>query len=197
MTRPKPNPPKDGAAAFAATEAVVAPSAAVATIKQLDVLQGDEIIQLIIKPSIWYVFFLSVRWAIAGAVAGGAAVLSASSGWTPAHSLVCNLAVLLVLTRVAYAILQWASRVYLLTNRRVMRIKGVLRADMRSLLLHRISAIELRSPIHQRWLNLGTLEIRGTDERAQPVHWTFVLGAEDLRETLQKAIQRAQSGGTG
>ena len=95
-----------------------------------EVLDGGEIVVLAIKPSMWYLVLVSIRWLAAVAVV---ILLSPSLGRAlPAFpdSMVMQLALGITAVRLIAALLQWSSRLYVLTNRRVMCYRGVLQVKL-------------------------------------------------------------------
>src|SRR5262245_46491126 len=85
-------------------------------------LDGGEIIILALKPSLWFVPIVSLRWLALAVLLFACAQWSGLAGysWT-----LIQVALIIAFGRLGYAMLQWASRSYYLTNRRVMRIRGV------------------------------------------------------------------------
>ena len=85
-------------------------------------LDGGEVIHFAIKPSPWFVVIVSLRWL---AVAVFLGVLASREFFPHAYLwYVYQLAVLVAGARLVWAILEWATRTYVLTNHRVMRIRG-------------------------------------------------------------------------
>ena len=100
-------------------------------------LDRDEIVILAVKPSLWFVLFVSARWlALAGVVIVLAALFD-QPFMLDTLTLVEG-ALALAAARVGIALLQWASRLYVLTNRRVIRVRGILRVDVFECQLSRI-----------------------------------------------------------
>lgn len=173
-----------------ASQTVSAPAPAAAA-KKLHILEGDEIVQLLIKPSLWYIVVISWRWIAGMLLLSGFVTAMAQGGWTSVHTLFLQAALLIGLGRLAFALLQWTSRVYVLTNRRVMRITGVFRADLRSCLLSRINAVTVRTSSWQHMLGLGSVLIRPADENLPTVNWNFVSRPKEIREVVEQAIGRS------
>ncbi|MGE3182869.1 MAG: PH domain-containing protein [Phycisphaerae bacterium] len=162
-------------------------------VPQLGVLEGDEIVELLIKPSLWYVASLSVRWiAIAGITAALAAFASDSS--VALRTYLIQIAAIVSAARVGYGILQWSSRFYLLTNRRVMRIKGVLRADWRSCPLRDVGEIVRIDSPGQKFVKLGALRIHHANPDKLPIHWNFIRKPNEVERIVNDAVRRARSG---
>jgi uncharacterized membrane protein YdbT with pleckstrin-like domain len=160
---------------------------------QLELLEGDELVELSIKPSLWFIAFVSMRWVlIIGVVAAGITVATSDSGG-PVAAYVVALAVLAAVVRVVVASLQWASRVYVLTNRRVMCFSGVLSVDNADCQLTRVGGTNLRLGAAQRLLGLGSICIAPAGENAEPIVWEHVAKAGTIYAKLIRAIKRAQS----
>ena len=157
---------------------------------RLELLDGDEIVELSIKPSRWFIAIVSTRWVlIVGVVAAGIAIATRDSGTV----YVIPLAVLAALVRVVVASLQWASRVYVLTNRRVMRLSGVLSVNIADCQLTRVGGTNLRLGATQRLLGLGSICITPAGEKREPITWEHVARAGEIYAKLIRAVKKAQS----
>ena len=66
---------------------------------------------------------------------------------------------LLMIARLSWAVLEWVSRLYVLTNRRVMRIRGVFNVEMFECPLDRIQNTEVQLSITERLVRVGTVMI--------------------------------------
>src|SRR5437762_12286393 len=141
---------------------VVAPAAA------LNILSGDEIIQLSIKPSLWFIPIVSARWVLTMVLL--AAIVVVGSRLTTWFSQIAfNTFLSIAAARLAIAALQWASRLYVLTNRRVIRSKGVRNVEVAQCLLTRISGVELRANWQQQQLRLGSIHMPNLNNT--PIVW--------------------------
>jgi hypothetical protein len=59
--------------------------------------------------------------------------------------------------RVLVASYQWASRLYILTNLRVLRVRGVWEIELFECPLHRLTDVQLSAPKSERLLGVGTI----------------------------------------
>ncbi|MDX2199753.1 MAG: PH domain-containing protein [Phycisphaerae bacterium] len=175
----------------AASDAVVVVPPRVPAL-QGEVLSGDELIQVSLKPSPWYIWFVSWRWVVSMALAAALIFVAKPAASVGYDAFLINCCIVVALGRVMYAVQQWASRHYYLTNRRVVRVTGVLRTDFRDCLLTRVSVCQVRAAAYQRWLNLGSVQIRSADARSHAVNWNFVANPHKVHELLVRAIRRAQ-----
>jgi membrane protein YdbS with pleckstrin-like domain len=190
MTKPEPFP---STVAEAPPAVEVHPVAVAKAAAKLDMLGGDEVVQLSIKPSLWFIPLVSLGWIVTAAVLGGALAGALRAGWTPEGLIAAQVLIALVALRLAIATLQWASRLYVLTNRRVMRFTGVLTVHVAECPLSRISAIELHAPSYARTLRLGSIRMQPADAGAPPLTWDDVARPHEIHEILERAIRKAQS----
>jgi len=160
---------------------------------RLELLDGDEIIELSIKPSLWFVAIVSLRFILAVAVVAALIDWTARSSGAPLTSYVAILAVLGAAGRLAVAGLQWASRVYILTNRRVMRMAGVLNVVVDDCRLKLVGGTNLVLAPAPRLLGLGSIRITPSGDGQSPIVWEHVARAGAIYAKLVRAIKKAQS----
>lgn len=123
-------------------------------------LGGDEVVLLAVKPSLAFILLRSGPWLAACAMV-------AALSWYLGHQLYgadairigLQAAVAVALLRLSLAMFQWTSRLYVLTNRRVMRIKGVLRVDIFECPLSKIQQVHLCRSFGERILRSGTINM--------------------------------------
>ena len=150
-----------------------------------DLVGGDESIIFAIKPSLWFVVFDSANWTAATLL-----VIALSSwicGWIPGVSerqLLTGMFGALA-ARVAIALLRWVSRFYVLTNRRVMRIRGVVKADVYECPLVNIRNTAVEPGCLESFPKLGTIRF------VEIAHWINVASPHEVHAEIRKAIRRA------
>lgn len=163
--------------------------------RAMEILDGDEIIQLSIKPSLWYVPLASANMVVAmSMIAAVAAAVGTSLEWSPMVLLVFQMAIVCAVVRVAYASLQWASRLYLLTNRRVMTFRGVLSVSVTQLRLDRIAEADLCPEWYERPMGLGTVRLKPLSQAEDSLSWTYLARPSEVHEMLARAIGRSRYG---
>jgi uncharacterized membrane protein YdbT with pleckstrin-like domain len=170
---------------------VAAPQAAA----KLELLDGDEIIQLSIKPSLWFIPLASAGVLGLVLLLGSASALAMRTGATPVAAMPFQVLACVAAVRLSIAMLQWASRLYVLTNRRVLRFTGVLKIEVAECRLTKIGAVDVRYAWYGRPLRLGTIQMRTGDDQARVVAWDDVARPQELHELLVRAIRKAQTGG--
>jgi uncharacterized membrane protein YdbT with pleckstrin-like domain len=155
---------------------------------------GDDLIELSLKPSPWFILLYRGRW-LAGLFAA-VVVLEAVAQLVPGvpnsvvmMKLACLAALLF---RAGLTTLQWASRSYLLTNRRIMRIRGVLQADVAQCLLARVAGVEMSQNALQTLLGIGTIRITPASDAARTITWRHVSKPAETLRTIHAAIARSR-----
>lgn len=175
-------------------EATPVPGVEKITAAELQMLDGDEIVQLSMKPSLWYIPLASFQFVLAMALLASALTVILRHSWSLTLSIALQFVVFLAVARVAVAALQWASRHYVLTNRRVMRFRGILTVDVSQCLLKRVSAVDLQATGPQRALRIGSIRLSSLDEPPAVVGWECVARPAEVHQLLVAAVRKAQSG---
>ena len=176
--------------------AVESPSPAVGRTEALaipaELLDGGEVVLLALKPSLWFVCFDAARWIVFGGVlmvVAGTNSIALPGVSSPA---LVQLGFLMLVTRLAIALLRWVSRFYVLTNRRIMRLRGVFKADILSCPLLKIRSTRVNVDLHERATNLGTILFVSDDMPEADLHWYYLARVEEVHARVRRAIERAQ-----
>ncbi len=167
------------------------PGLAPASAAAAEMLDGGEIIELSIRPSPWSIgirSFYLVFGAVLAMVALSIVIRSGASVWL-ALALQATLAA--VVLRVFAATMQWASRLYVLTNRRVLCFQGVFSVRYTACPLQQIADVTLRTEGLERTLRLGSLYMHNAENR-HVVIWRYVARPRDVLARVQRAIHNAR-----
>ncbi|MCZ6684060.1 MAG: PH domain-containing protein [Planctomycetota bacterium] len=176
--------------------AVLAPMEEVVPAHLLD---GDEVVHFAIKPSLWFIPIDSIRWLAAGLLLALAGNLSwlADQAWY-----LYQAALWMSLIRLGWATLQWVSRLYVLTNRRVLRLRGVLNVELFECPLHKIQNTRLSLSLAERLTRVGTITLQTAGGSATAggtaggtASWRLISRPLEVHEKLRSAINRAQNRG--
>ena len=158
-------------------------------VAKLGLLNGSEIIILATKPSLWYVLLVSSRWVIILLPFSVAAWLFGQMGWLGGQAqLLLGVALAGMIIRLAFGLLQWQSRVYILTNLRVLRIRGVLRVEMFQCHLLRLKDVSLTAGAAEKLLALGTIGLVNDSSAQSAAHWFNIRHPVQVRQQVLKAI---------
>jgi len=155
-------------------------------------LDGGEIVILAIKPSLWFIIFSSARWLAA------VLLIIITSKWLgewirPLNSLqIIQGALVLAAARLAFGVLQWVSRLYVLTNRRIMRLTGIINIDLFECPLTKIQNTYLTLAWYERITRLGTISFATAGTGGVEASWANANNPLELHERVRSAIHRAQ-----
>ena len=155
-------------------------------------LQGGEVIVLLIKPSPWYIVLESLRF-LAGVVLVLVILLfligqGYSIGVSPLDLVL--LAIGTAGARIVWQLLEWLSRVYVLTDRRVIRIKGVLRIQVFEAQLKKIQHTHTLFTIRERLFGLGTIGFATAGTGYVEATWRMVVKPLDVHQIVVQTLDR-------
>lgn len=161
-------------------------------------LQDGEVIILATKPSLWYVVLIS--WPVL-AVAAMLPLLMRAAIEVFAVQGEVHLAEITTicagagLARLAVAMYQWTGRLYVLTNLRIMRIRGLASFDVFDCPLKKVARVTPSAMRVERMLGLGSLtfEIKGGDNdlAATAEHsWIHIARLEEVYTIVNETIRR-------
>jgi hypothetical protein len=173
------------------TESVAEASAAELRLLPAELIGGDETIIFAIKPSLWYILFDSARWVVGAllVVMGAGLVSEAASSLTETQ--VMSGALAAVGIRIGVALLRWASRFYVLTNRRVMRVSGVFQVEVFESPLLKIRNTGVTRDFMESFAQLGTIQLIFTDPEGGLGRWRNIRDPDAVHAEVRRAIERA------
>lgn len=167
----------------------------VASLRELlpdQLLDGDEIVILAIKPSAWFIVLQSARWLVAMLlVIVFAGWLGPQLAYVDANTIVQG-ALALGAARVGFALLQWVARLYVLTNRRVLRLTGILNIDLFECPLTKVQNTYLTLAWYERLLGLGSIGFATAGTGGIEASWTNINNPLEVHERIRSAIHRSQ-----
>jgi len=157
-------------------------------------LADGEAIILVVRPSGWLILLMS--WPL---LAGVAAVVAVS--FAAKHYLACDVGSRMVLLiclavgamRLTIAISQWQGRMYILTDRRVMRIKGVFHEECYQCPLKKIRRVHLSATLPERIVSVASLMFERVDDKPVPdAHWVCLGNPREVLQAVEDALDRAK-----
>lgn len=157
------------------------------------VLRDGELVELVIRPSIWWIIFTSWRFV-------GVCAILGLGGWLMPESLPMSRRgwgewmLLVASVRLVWASLKWMSRVHILTNLRVLTLSGVFNAAIYECPLRKLARARLVSSVRERLLLLGSIEVIPCEEEFPITVWQTIARPREVYETLQAAMRRAREG---
>jgi len=153
-------------------------------------LDDGEIILLAVKPSALLIPLVSVRVSCMGiVVALGllAATADSSVPWDASHAVAAG--GVIVVARLAWAASDWWSRVYVLTDRRVIVRSGAV-PRVQAMPLRDAECVDAGATKSEWLLGLGHVAIRRSPRAPARLAWTCVHDAAKCRKAIHEARQR-------
>lgn len=157
-----------------------------------DLLQGDEVIILLLKPSPLYII-LSCLGTLAVITLVTIAMLWVHTrfgiGDFESRS-VMLLGMILLALRISWQFMEWMSRTYVLTDRRIIRIKGVLRVEVFQCEFKRLQHTEVVLSIRERLFGLGTISFSTAGTGFPEAYWLMLRSPYAAHQRILQAINR-------
>ncbi len=155
-------------------------------------LQDDEIVILLLRPSLVYVplsCFTSVLFV--GFAAVFLAYLARTMPWIPwTDTQAFALGVFVGAMRLGWQGLEWYSRVYVLTDRRIIRRMGVLRMAVFQTELKHIQHTSVFALLRERLFGLGTIGFATAGSDVFEVYWVMIRRPFAVHKIVVDTIQR-------
>jgi uncharacterized membrane protein YdbT with pleckstrin-like domain len=157
-----------------------------------DLISEDERVIFALKPSLWTIVFLSFRTVvIASAVAATVLSIGPMMQLGRLITYVVEACGAAILARIGFALLQWVSRSYVLTDRRIIRIRGVFTIDIFQCNLVKIQNTFLILTLPQRILGLGNIELTTAGTGAVEAVWRHLKNPLRIHHQLIEAMNAA------
>lgn len=178
----------------AAAESVAPMRTSLAALLTGHILRDGELVLLILKPSLWFILFNSMLFSalVLMGMIGAKLVLPPMSARA-----VIEVGVLLIASRVMWAVLQWMGRLYVLTDLRVVRLAGVFNVEIFDCPLRKIADTRLTRNFRERLWRLGSIEIQPSSDACLPTVWQTISRPVEVYETVRATIERAKQGDNG
>ncbi len=153
-------------------------------------LRGNELVILMIRPSLWHIVAGSFRFCGIVILLGILAAHTGVFGDLIQPKTIAIITAGLAGLRVTYALIEWTSHLYLLTTCRIITIKGARHPTMFEAGLAHISEARLIQPGVQHILGLGTIGF-ATGEDIDPISlWEWIPYAQRVHQQIQAAINK-------
>jgi len=155
-------------------------------------LQPGETIVLLLKPSPLFIVLAPLGTLIAiglltaiAVVAGDAIGLSSSQ-----QRGLAGVGVSLLMLRLAWQFLEWLSRLYVLTDQRLVRQQGVLRVNIFECPLSKVQHTDLALSLRERLTGLGTIAFSTAGTGGIDAVWHMIARPMEVHQTVIEALRR-------
>ncbi|MGC9261184.1 MAG: hypothetical protein ACP5I8_14060 [Phycisphaerae bacterium] len=153
-------------------------------------LRGNELVILMIRPSLWYIAAGSFRFCGIVILLGILATHTGVFGDLLQPKTIAIITAGLVGVRVTYSLIEWTSHLYLLTTCRIVTIKGARHPTIFEAGLAHISEARLIQSGVQNLLGLGTIGF-AAGVAIDPVSlWEWIPYSHRVHQQIQAAINK-------
>lgn len=165
--------------------------AAAAAMLPAELLQPGEIIILLLKPSPWFIVLSPLKHlAMIALVTFGVLVLKSYTPIGFSQRDIVLLGVAAATLRLFWQFLEWLSRVYVLTDQRVIRVMGVLRVSVFETPLQQIQHTNLLFSIRERLVGLGTIAFATAGTAGYEAFWVMISRPLDVHQKVVQTLRR-------
>lgn len=168
-----------------------AAAARAAALLPAELLQPHEIIILLLKPSPWFIVLAPLKTlAILALLTLAMLVLNKYLPLGIANRDLVLLGVGLIGLRLFWQFLEWLSRVYVLTDQRMIRVEGVLRVSIFEARLREIQHTELILAVRERVFGLGSIAFATAGTAATEVYWLMLAQPLEVHQKVVQTLRR-------
>ncbi|MEX0777626.1 MAG: PH domain-containing protein [Phycisphaeraceae bacterium] len=154
-------------------------------------LQGGELIILLLKPSPWFIILESLRTLTALMMLLVIAWVLAKYDLLPMGQRDVVLAGIAIGgLRLFWQFLEWLSRVYVLTDRRIIRVRGVLRVHVFECPLKQVQHTTAIYSVPERLVGLGTIGFATAGTAVTEAYWQMVAKPLQVHQTVVETLNR-------
>jgi hypothetical protein len=187
-------PTWNAGSAGAATAAAPSVGTPLAQLLTGHILQDGEIILLILKPSMWFIPLSMLKSAAAVIIVMLASLVFEERFSGQSRTLI-EVGVLALTGRLMWSVLQWMSKLYILTDMRVVALSGVFTLNIFDCPLRKIARTRLLYTVRERLFRSGSIEIIPSHEEYPIGVWQTVARPVAINDQIVAAINRAKGRG--
>ncbi len=156
-----------------------------------ELLQPGEIIILLLKPSVWFILLAPLRTLslilIFTVVAYGINIRT-GLGYNSQNIVLIGLA--LILVRLFWQFLEWLSRVYVLTDKRIITVSGVLRVVVFETMLKNIQHTNTIITLRESVFSLGTISFATAGSAVSETFWLMLNHPMEVHQKIVQTLNR-------
>jgi uncharacterized membrane protein YdbT with pleckstrin-like domain len=154
-------------------------------------LQPGEIIILLLKPHPLFIVLAPLATLVMMVlVVGGGVYIARSAGAYDTAQNIALIGGLLIAARLLWQFLEWLSRVYVITDQRVVALGGVLRVRVFEAPLQSITHSELLFSLRERVFALGTLGFYTAGSSIGEAYWLMVARPLEVHRKVVETLKR-------
>ena len=156
-----------------------------------ELLQPGEVIILLLKPSPWFIILAPLKTlAILALLTLIAVAVSDRVYLSLAERDIILLGVALIGIRMFWQFLEWLSRVYVLTDQRMIRVQGVIRVWVFEARFKQIQHTGLVFNLRERIFRLGTVTFATAGTAVTEVSWEMIAQPLQVHQRIVQTLRR-------
>ncbi|WP_428386737.1 PH domain-containing protein [Mucisphaera sp.] len=156
-----------------------------------ELLQAGEIIILFLKPSLWFILLNRLSTLAAILAITTAAYLTNQQFNNPIRPRdLLLLAIATIGMTLFWAFFEWLSRVYILTDQRIITLSGVIRVYVFQTRLEKIQHTRLIFSLRERLFALGTLTFATSGSAFEETAWPMVSQPLEVHQQVLHTLNR-------
>ncbi len=155
------------------------------------ILRDGELVLLILRPSRWFILLTCYR-SLAAIIALTVLAAVLDDRFAYAGHQWAMVGVIVAMGRLTWSVLQWMSRLYILTDLRIIRLSGVFSVDIYDCALRKVARAMLEATPKERLCRIGSITIIPHDDQCPLGSWQMVPRPRDVHEQVARTIARAK-----
>jgi uncharacterized membrane protein YdbT with pleckstrin-like domain len=155
-------------------------------------LDPGEVVILLLKPSPWFILLgpLTILLTLLGITAAALLLDKHVIDLPGSPRDLVLLGLSAVAVRLIWQLLEWVSRVYVLTDRRVLRVRGVLTVQVFEAPLPQVQHTRLLLTLRERLLGLGSIGFATAGTGGYDAYWIMISQPLEIHRTVAQALRR-------
>ena len=157
------------------------------------VLQEDETVLLVLRPSAWFVLLDGFSIYLLIALCALFLAWLGHQDWAPVvlpEQQVFPAFATVIALRVIWKVLDWMNRLYVLTDKRILRRRGVFVLSIVEAPLRRVQNSAVFARVSERILSLGTIGFATAGGDGFEVVWEMINSPTEVHHSVLEAIER-------
>lgn len=182
---------EDQAARLLNTDISAIPVEQASTLLPAELIQEDEVVILLLRPSLWYIPLASFGSLVFIALITFMLAYMSRLPWVNWSDLLAfGFGLALAAIRLSWQALEWYSRVYVLTDRRIIRRMGVLRVAVFETQLKNIQHTSIFRSLRERIFGLGSIGFATAGSDVFEAFWVMINRSFAVHRIVVKTIEK-------
>lgn len=157
-----------------------------------EVFDGGEIVILAVKPAMWRPILESLPWLVTCVVTASALIWFGMSLSGLSSTASAQVILLVAVARLSLAVVHWIPTWYVLTNRRVITIRGIRKPKVFACPLIDLQEVYPCVANLEKTLGIGSIQFVTDDPKRKPFFWISVTQHLDVHTEIVRAINNAR-----